>query len=137
MTGCSNGSKAGDASCRSGMVGTATPRSAAVIDGAHAGPGERRARVDRADAAVRDRAAQDRRVQQIGAREIVDELPAPAQETRILEPLDRAADEGVAHGSAVLIRPHPDATSPRTSPRFRALSPCGRGQLDVSTKMNG
>jgi len=45
----------------------------------HAGERERYGRIDRADAAVGDRAAQDRRVQQALAGYIVDILPAPAQ----------------------------------------------------------
>ena len=61
----------------------------------HAHERERRRSIDRADAAVRDRAAQDRRVQQSFAREIVDELPAPAHEAQVLQALDRAADERV------------------------------------------
>ena len=65
--------------------------------GMHAGECERAGNVDRADAAVRDRAAQDRGVQHVLAGEIVDILPAPAQEAQVLAALDRAADEGVLH----------------------------------------
>ena len=47
-----------------------------------------------------DRAAHDRGMPFAGAGEIVEILPAPAQEAQILDPLDRAADEGIhaTHG---------------------------------------
>ncbi len=61
----------------------------------HAGQGAGGGIVDRADAAVRDGAAQECRVQHVLAREIVDILPAAAEEAKILEALDRAADERV------------------------------------------
>ena len=64
--------------------------------------------LDRADAPVRDRAAQDHGVQQVLACEVVDELAAPAQEAQILDAFDRAADKGVAHRVPLLIRPHPE-----------------------------
>ena len=51
--------------------------------------------VDRADAAVRDGAAQDYGVQRVGARHVVDVLPAAAQEAQVLQALDRAADGAV------------------------------------------
>ena len=60
-----------------------------------AGPRAGRRRVDRADAAVRDGAAQDHRVQHFFVGEIVGVLAAPGEKAQILEPLDRAADEGV------------------------------------------
>jgi hypothetical protein len=55
---------------------------------------------DRADAAMGDGAAQDRRMQHVLAREIVDVLSAPAQKAQILEPFDRAADERVDRSHA-------------------------------------
>ena len=55
---------------------------------------------DRADAAMGDGAAQDRRVQHVLAREIVNVLSAPAQKAQILEPFDRAADERVDRSHA-------------------------------------
>src|SRR5262249_37773450 len=55
--------------------------------------------IDGADAAVGERAAQDRGVQRPDGRHVVDELPAAAQETQILDALDRAADEGVCRAS--------------------------------------
>jgi hypothetical protein len=61
----------------------------------HAGEGTRRRGIDRTKAAVGDGAAQHRRVQHALARKIVDILPAPAQETQVFQPLDRAADERV------------------------------------------
>ena len=61
-------------------------------DGAHPWYGKRRAGVDGGDAAVRDRAAQDGRMQHALALQIADELAAAAQKPRILDPLDRAAD---------------------------------------------
>ncbi len=61
----------------------------------HACERERRRSVDRADAAMRDRAAQHRRMQQPFAREIIDKLAAPAHEAQVLQALDRAADERV------------------------------------------
>ena len=61
----------------------------------HAGKRAGGGNVDRADAAVGDRAAQKRRVQHVLAREIVDILPAAAEEAEILEAFDRAADERI------------------------------------------
>ena len=57
-----------------------------------------------ADAAVRDRAAQDHGVQQHRPRQVVDELAAAAQEAQVLDPLDRAADKGIA--CALLLHAH-------------------------------
>ena len=65
-------------------------------DGVDAGPRAGGAGLDAADAPVRDRAAQDHGVQKIIAGEVVDELAASAQEAKILDPFDRAADKGVA-----------------------------------------
>jgi hypothetical protein len=48
------------------------------------------------DAPVRDRAAQDHRVEKIVASEVVHELAASAEEAKILDPFDRAADKGIA-----------------------------------------
>src|SRR5262249_6755862 len=52
-------------------------------------------RIDRADAPMGDRAAHDRRVPLAGPVEVIDVLPAAAQEAEVLDTLDRAADEGV------------------------------------------
>ena len=65
-------------------------------DGADAGPRPGGAGLDAADAPVRDRAAQDHGVQKIIAGEVVDELAATAQEAKVLDAFDRAADKGVA-----------------------------------------
>ena len=70
-------------------------------DGVHAGALARGGGVDGADTPVRHRAAQDHRVQQVFAPEVVDELAASAQQPQILDALDRAADEDVC--SALLI----------------------------------
>ena len=94
MTGCSNGLNAGDASCRSGMVGTSADIRRGD-DGMHAGARQRGALVDRADAAVRDRAAQDHGVQHVREGEIIDVLAAPAQKPEILDAFDRAADQRI------------------------------------------
>ena len=64
-------------------------------DGMHAGDFCRPRHVDSADAAVGDRAAQDRRMQHVLAREIVDILAAAADEAKVLQPFDRLADERV------------------------------------------
>ncbi len=50
-----------------------------------------------------DRAAHDRGVPFPGAGEIIEILSAPAQEAKILDPLDRAADECIhaAHGGSL------------------------------------
>ena len=53
--------------------------------------------VDRADAAVRYRAAQDHRVKQIGWRKVVDIGATATQEAQIFAPLERSADESVFH----------------------------------------
>ena len=66
-------------------------RDHAVHAGKRAGSGI----VDRADAAMGDGAAQERRVQHVLAREIVDILSAAAEEAEIFEAFDRAADERV------------------------------------------
>ena len=65
-------------------------------DRVDARPRQRRRAFDRADAAMRDRAAQDRRMQHALAAQIVDVLPAPGEKAQILQPLDRAADEQIA-----------------------------------------
>jgi hypothetical protein len=52
--------------------------------------------VDRANAAVRHGAAQDHRMQHFIVCKVVGVLAAPGKKAQILEPLDRAADEGVA-----------------------------------------
>jgi len=58
---------------------------------------------------VRNGAAQDHGVQKIIAREVVDELAATAQEAKVLDAFDRAADKGVAHTVvAVAAPPHPE-----------------------------
>ena len=66
-------------------------------DGVHAGPRAGGAGIDAADAPVCDGTAQDHGVQKIIAGEVVDELAATAQEAKVLDPFDRAADKGVAH----------------------------------------
>ena len=64
-------------------------------DGVHPGARERRRRVDGDDAAMRHGAAQDRRMQQAVAHDVVDILAAAAQETQVLDALDRAADQRI------------------------------------------
>ena len=73
-------------------------------DGVHAGPGPGDSGIDRADAAVRHRTAQDHGVQEILAREVVDEFAAPAQQAKILDAFDRAPDEGVGRALLVHVR---------------------------------
>ncbi len=73
-------------------------------DGMHAGPCPGGSGIDRADVAVRHRTAQDHGVQEILAREIVDELAAPAQQAKILDAFDRAPDEGVGRALLVHVR---------------------------------
>ncbi len=62
-----------------------------------AGPAQRRRDVERDDAAVRHRTAQDHRMQQSREDEIVDILTAAAQEAQILAALHRHPDVGVPH----------------------------------------
>ena len=76
------------------MGGTPPPISAAVMTARTPGSASAARRIDAADAAVRDGAAQDRRIQHAVALEIVDILAAAAQKPQILDPLDRAADIG-------------------------------------------
>ena len=64
-------------------------------DRMHAGPRQCGARIDRADAPMRDRAAQDDGVQNVFAGDVVDELAAAAQEAQVFKTLDRAAHEGI------------------------------------------
>ena len=95
--------------------------SAAVMTACTPGRASAARRVDRADAAVRDRAAQDHGMQRVRARHIVDELAAAAQEAQVLQALDRAADQpvagaGLGHGCAArprAPRPAPGAASRR------------------------
>ena len=65
-------------------------------DGMHAGPRAGGAGIDAADAPVCDGAAQDHSVQKIIASDVVDKLATAAQETKVLDAFDRAADKGVA-----------------------------------------
>ena len=76
------------------MLGTA-PMLFRRDDGAHARYGKRGGRVEAANAAMRDRAAQDRRMQHALAPQIADKFAAAAQKAQILDPLDRAADIAV------------------------------------------
>ena len=64
---------------------------------------QRRGHIEGADAAMGDGTAQDCRVQQALAAEIVDVLPAPAQKAQVLDPFDRTADERIdrSHGRSV------------------------------------
>jgi len=73
-------------------------------DGVHAGPGAGGSCIDRADAAVRHRTAQDHGVQEIFACEVVDELAAPAQQAKVLDAFDRAPNEGVGRALPVHVR---------------------------------
>ncbi len=61
--------------------------------------GERGRGIDRAEAAMGDRAAHHHGVPLPGAGEIIEILPAAAQEAKVFDPLDRTADEciGAAH----------------------------------------
>jgi hypothetical protein len=61
----------------------------------HAWQCQGRGRINRAEISVRHRAAHDRRVPLPRPRQVIDILAAPAQEPQILDPLDRAADEGI------------------------------------------
>jgi hypothetical protein len=69
-------------------------------DGTHASYGKRGTGIDGGDESVRNRAAQDGRMQHAFALQIADELAAAAQKAWILDPLDRAADVTVCpdHG---------------------------------------
>ncbi len=64
-------------------------------DSAHAGARARGLGIDGADAAVRNRAAQDDGVQDAVEREVVDILSAAGEKAEVFETLDRAADESV------------------------------------------
>ena len=57
---------------------------------------QRRCGIDRADATMRDRAAQDRRMKHPFTMQIVDILPASGEKAKILQPLDRTANEQIA-----------------------------------------
>jgi hypothetical protein len=76
---------------RSRMRGTA-PMSFAVMTARTPRYRKRGAGIDRGDEAVRNRAAQDGRMQHALAPQIANELAAAAQKAWILDPLDRAAD---------------------------------------------
>ena len=78
--------------------GNARHAVADILRGEHAMHAGKRAgggNVDRADAAMGDGAAQERRVQHVLACEIVDILPAATEKAEIFEAFDRAADERV------------------------------------------
>ena len=77
------------------MVGTGEPISAAVMTACTPGIARAAAVSIGADVAVRDRAAQDGRMQQPRPGDIVDVLAAPAQEAKIFDALDGAADERI------------------------------------------
>ena len=62
-------------------------------DCVHALPRSRRRAVDRPDAAVRDGAAQDGRMQQAGTRQVVHEFAATPQKAKIFTALDGASNE--------------------------------------------
>ncbi len=90
-------------------------------DGVNAGPRQRRAGIDRDDAAMGDAAAQDHRMQQARPGDVVHIFALAAQEPQILDALDRAADEGVCGAGRVpgahLIGAH--MTTERTSMKTR------------------
>ncbi len=65
-------------------------------DGDDARKRQRRARVDAAYAAARDRAAHDHGMQGARGRDVIDIDAAPGEEAEILAPRNGAADEGVA-----------------------------------------
>ena len=119
MTGCSNGSNSGKA-----FLPQRNPRDRRADvgrgdDGEDAAPRPGGAGLDAADASVRNGAAQDRGVQKIIAGEVVDELAAAAQEAKVLDPFDRAADKGVARAllvHAAVVVPMGSAT-PLLTPR--------------------
>ena len=71
-------------------------------DGAYAREHAGCRHIDAANAAVRDGAAQDRRMEHAVAGKIVDKFTAAAQKAQVLQPLDGAADQGVdgSHGEA-------------------------------------
>ena len=83
----------GSSASRSGITGISAPISAAVMTACTPGMRSRGGCVDAADAAVRDAAAQDHRVQHAGALEIVDELAAAGEKARVLGPIDRLTDQ--------------------------------------------
>src|SRR6185369_4924646 len=65
--------------------------------------------IDAADMPVRHGAARGHGVQKIIAGKVIDELAATAQEAKVLDAFDRAADKGVAHTVvAVAAPPHPE-----------------------------
>src|ERR1043166_2552545 len=72
-------------------------------DGPNAGNNARRSRVEAANSAMRDRAAQDRCVQHSFALQIPDKLASAAQKPQILGPLDRAADITVRPDHGLLV----------------------------------
>jgi len=67
---------------------------------------QRRCRIDGKYPAVRESAAHDRSVQHSVAFQIIHVLPAPPQETQVLDALDGLADVGIppAHGVLPLPR---------------------------------
>jgi ferredoxin len=73
------------------------------IDSAHAGDSVRCGRIDSANPAMRDRAAQDRGMQHALAPQIANKFAAAPQKAKVLDPLDRTADVTVRpdHGFSV------------------------------------
>ena len=89
------------------------------VDRDHAGAFTRGGNVDRADAGVRDIAAQERRVQHARKLDIVDEQRLAAQESGVLVAFDRCAEAACRHAvSPAAVR------RPASRPRRCADSRC-------------
>ena len=90
---------------RNGMVGIGAPMSAAVRTACTPGIASAAAVSIERMPAMGDRAAHDRGMPFPGAGQIIEILPAAAQEAQFLHPLDRAADEGVhaTHGVSLAV----------------------------------
>ena len=96
---------------------------AAVIDAAVKNAHQAYLAHEGATTAVRQRAAQDRRVQKTRGRQVVDVLPAAAQEAQVFEALDRAADQRIRRARSRHGFPAPAAAM--TAPSFSVLR-CGK-----------
>jgi hypothetical protein len=66
--------------------------------------GQSRPDLERPDATMCDRAAQDGRMQHPLTQDVADKFAAPAQEAQILDPFDRRADIAVGEGHVSPLR---------------------------------
>ena len=95
------------------------------IDRDHAGAAERGGRIDPPDACMRHRAAQERRVQEVGKIDIVDEQRPAAQQPRILVAPDRGAEIAGRHAGSAAASLMPASMGTKHRPSQNSVRPAG------------